>query len=266
MGLASVQFEIHPPVDDGTIAANIAHALSLNLPEADAQPLRCLTIIANGPSARDAPLDGETLALNGALSLFINSNRLPTYWAVCDPQELVADFLPDNPPMTITYLVASKCHPRVFAKLKGRDVRLWHIDDHPLPDRTRAVPVASSVTLCVMSVMRRLGYRHFYLHGWDACYDCPALGVVLHHASEPGLKSDPPETVTVFVGAEQSEDGEGFTGGRPFKTSRTWAAEAQDAMFQLQVADYSVTIHGDGMIKARWELVQEQRKITATAA
>lgn len=249
MNLPVVQFDIRTPCDDGEISGHIAHACSLGLPEADAQPLRTLTIIANGPSARDAPLDGDTLALNGALKLFMNTGRTPTYWAACDPQALVADFLPDNPPQGVIYLVASKCHPSVFEKLKGRDVRIWHINDHPIPDGLHKVHVASSVTLVVMPLMRRaFGYRAFDLHGWDACYEQIAPGVIKHHASALSMTEYPEGTLDLIVGATQTEDG--FEGGRTFKTSRTWAAEAQDAMVQLQYADYRVTIHGDGLIKA----------------
>lgn len=264
MSLAEVQFEILTPCDAETVQANIAHALSLDLPEADAEPLKRLTIIANGPSAREAPLHGPTLAVNGALSLFMNTGRLPTYWAACDPQELVADFLPARPPKAITYLVASKCHPKVFEKLRGCDVRLWHIDDQPLPEDTRAVPVASSVTLCITSLMRRLGYRAFDFYGWDGCYEEIASGVIAHHGSDATLSRYPEDTLTVFVGATATA--EGFTGGRPFRTTRTWAAEAQDAMLQLQMGDYEVTIHGDGFIKARWGLIREQRTTAAAGA
>ncbi len=249
----TVVFDVHTPVDDGTIAENIAHALSLGLPEADPGPNKRLTVIANGPGALQAPLEGPTLALNGALRLFHNSGRSPTYWAVCDPQEKVADFIPDNPPKDTTYLVASKCHPSVFAKLKDRHVRLWHINDHEIPEGLNKIHVASSVTLVVLPLMRRaFNYRQFDIYGWDACYEEVAPGVIRHHASDLSIPDYPDETLTLTVGATQHEDGS-FTGGRAFRTSRTWALEGRDAMIQLTYADYSFTIHGDGMIRALWE-------------
>ncbi len=254
MSLPVVQFKINTPVDDGTIADNIAHALSLGLPEADPGPNKRLTVIANGPSAINAPLQGPTLALNGALSLFMNSGSTPTYYAVCDPQELVAKFIPDNPPKDTIYFIASKCHPSVFAKLKDRDVRLWHINDHDIPEGLNKVHVASSVTLVILPLMRRaFNYRQFDIYGWDGCYEEVAPGVIRHHASDLSMTDYPEETVTLTVGATQSPDGKSFSGGRAFKTSRTWAAEGQDAMIQLTYADYSFTIYGDGMIKALWE-------------
>lgn len=250
MSSAVVQFDVHTPLDDGRIAEHIAHSLSLGLPEADPGPNKRLTVIANGPSAQHAPLDGDTLALNGAIRLFHNSGRSPTYWAACDPQELVCDFLPDIPPKDTIYVLASKCHPKLFARLKDRDVRLWHVNDHPIPEGLNKVHVASSVTLVALPMMRRaFGYRHFDIYGWDACYEEIAPGVIKHHASDLSMTDYPEDTVTLTIGATQHEDGS-FTGGRPFRTTRTWALEGQDAMIQLTYADYGFTIHGDGMIKA----------------
>src|SRR5258706_1025573 len=282
MNLARVGFDIHTPHDRTGYKSHVAQHLALALPDADAEPLRNLTIIANGPSAINAPLHGETLALNGAINLFFNSGRLPTYWAACDPQPIVADFLPADPPHGIIYLVASKCHPSVFQKLQGRDVRLWHIDDHPIPESLRSVACASSVTLVAMQLMHQaFGYREFDTYGWDACHEG-----MIHHASEPCLAENPSRnTIDLAVGAEQIEiparpatrlersmswlahriqaialwiasrkpipqpTGD-FQGGRWFKTSRTWAAEAQDACVQIHHADYKANVHGDGLIRA----------------
>jgi hypothetical protein len=246
--MPAVQFEIHTPASGETIHEHIHHALSLNLPEADGEPLKHLTIVASGPSRHLAPLTGDTLAVNGAIGHFLDQGQAPTYWAACDPQELVADFIPDDPPKTTIYLVASKCHPAVFEKLKGRDVRLWHINDYPPPKPLRSVRCASTITLVTQSLMRKaFNYRAFDIYGWDACYEETQSGII-HHAGQPTLTEYPEDTLDLCVGAEQI-DGE-MSGGRWFRTSRSWAAEAQDAITLLSHADYQVTIHGDGLIKA----------------
>lgn len=224
-----------PVVDAQTIQAQIEANLGLGLPEADAEPIKRLTIVANGPSAAHAPLDGPTLALNGALSLFTRQGLWPTYWAACDPQALVADFV-DSAPVETTYLVASKCHPSVFARLAGLDVRLWHIDDHDVQGRP-AVKVATSVTSCVLGLMRRMGYRAFDIYGWDCCYTGRR-----HHAScdedAPASERD----VTVEVD------------GRLFSTQHAWALEATEAEFILASSDFDATIHGDGLVRALVDL------------
>src|SRR4051812_23421948 len=128
--MQALRIEARPITPDDQIRRNMDYALSLGLPEADGGPLKHLTVVANGPSARHLPLwpEGDTLALNGALKLFRTKGASPTYWAGCDPQPMVADFL-DDPPDSTIYFVASKCDKAVFDALKGRDVRLWHIAD-----------------------------------------------------------------------------------------------------------------------------------------
>lgn len=279
MQFAPVQFAVETPCRD-EVPSNIEHALSLGLPEADGDDLKRLTIIANGPSALQAPLGGETLALNGALALFMNTQRAPTYWAACDPQrDLVLNFLDIPLSEETIYFVGSKCHPDVFKRLEGYDVRLWHISDYPTPKPVRRVSTASTVTIVAMGLMRRLGYRAFDIWGWDACYGPNGE----QHANKTH-DLDPANNMSVTVGAIQRRspaqltekqlkqlkaiktwgkrlgvdvpDPPGFTevsGGREFQTTKSWALEAQDAMMILSVCDYDVTIHGDGMIKAIWE-------------
>lgn len=229
-----IEFDIKTPLTDEIIGHQIIAALKRDLPEADGDQLQSLTVVANGPSAHQAfkrTTDFPVLALNGALKLFTKRGLAPDYWACCDPQELVAGFLEDAPETT-RYFVASKCHPAVFDALKGRDIRLWHIDDYPIADR-RAVPRAVSITLCAMTLMNRLGYRHFDVYGWDACYIDG-----LHHASDDQFRALEPSDITLECD------------GKLFQTTHTWAAEVQDAIWQLAVADYDVTINGSGMVQA----------------
>lgn len=247
---AFINFDVSHPMDREAIQAHIEHSLGLGLLEADRGPNLGLKIVANGPSAALASLDGwNTLALNGAMKLFTDRGTAPDYWAACDPLEVVASFLPDNPPEETIYLVGSKCHPSVFEKLKGRDVRLWHIDDYEIPPGYNKIHTAVSITLTIMPLMRRaFNYRAFDVYGWDACFSEDPQGV-RHHASDEAISAYPAEMTEVCVGATQAEDGS-LSGGRWFKTTPVWMAEAQDAVTQLRFADYSVSIHGDGLIKA----------------
>lgn len=221
-----INFDIKTPADGDTIRQHIAHSTSLGLREA-IEPGQALNIVATGPSARNVhgTLDGPTLALNGALGFYPD----PEFYACCDPQALVADFL-TNPPAGTTYYVASKCHIAVFNALRDRDVRLWHIDDY-VPS---GVSCAVSITLTAMNLFARMGWRKFNVYGWDACFTGDQ-----HHANNQG---DPIQNkIDLHVG------------DRIFKTHTTWAAEAQDACAQLALFDYlgiEVVIHGDSMIKA----------------
>lgn len=222
--------------------------LALGLPEAmparEAKPT-ALTVVAAGPSAVEAPLDAEpTLALNNALSLFLERGLAPTYWAACDPQERVADFLPEDPPQETTYFVASKCHPKVFEKLNGRTVIVWHIDDAGLDLLVGryAIPSAVSITLCALGLASMLGYRTMDVYGWDGCF------VGDKHHARPQPLEPTPINVT-------------FPDGRVFQTTATWAAEAQDAAAILAQASYTVSIKSEGFIKAMVE--HDRQRIAA---
>lgn len=223
---AIIEFDVRTPLSRDGLRSNVAWALAEGFPEVESAPDRpeTVNIIANGPSALNAPQDGLTVALNGAHRLF---RKAPTWWAACDPQGLVADFV-NRPFLETQYLVASKCDRRVFDALWGMDVRVWHIDD--CEDVPWSVPSATSITLTALSLFRRMGYRDFRVWGWDGCY------VDGRDHAVPQLHSA--ERITVRVG------------GKSFETTPTWAAEAQDAVNQLAGADYRVRIEGDGMIKA----------------
>ncbi len=235
-----IQFAIQTPLDAEIIAGHIAHAKSLGLPEADGQELPVLRVVASGLSAYQALPEGPTMAVNGGLKVFRERGISPTYWAGCDPQELLSEFIED-PPEATTYLVASKCHPKVFETLKGRDVRLWHLDDYPTW-YDRRVPCAVSVTLTAMSLMTRLGWRRFQVWGWDGCYIDGK-----HHIDDP-----------LYERVHKSEgDVTLEIGDRLFQSTPAWAAEAKDAECQLGVFEWmgiEVEIMGDGAIKAFREL------------
>ena len=169
-----IEFAIRTPVSEEQLAANVADCLSRGLPEVEfsSPQLATLTILANGPSAREYDFGGPTLALNGALKLCVERGVAPEYWAACDPQEHVADFLQHAPAET-SYLVCSKCHPSVFEALKDRRVLVWHLDDFGpwdlIKDRN-PVSLGVSITIVAFELAERLGYSTFETWGWDGCY------------------------------------------------------------------------------------------------
>lgn len=234
-----IEFEIHLPVDDETIGRHIRSAIARGLPELrefeypQDGPLK---VIASGPSARLADLSGPTLAVNGALGLFTAQGQAPTYWAACDPQELVADFLAECPAET-HYLVASKCHPKVFDRLLslGRKVTLWHVGedgawDH-LEGRSCILSRISITLTAIAGLMPALGWRAFETWGWDGCF---MDGV--HHATGQPLG----EQMLVEIDVE----------GRTFRTTTSWALEAEDMLGSLCTSPWPPVIHGDGMFAA----------------
>ncbi len=237
-----VEFDVQLPTTDAVLHEHVLHALSLGLVEAERRPYQRsqphLKVIASGPSAKLATLDGATLAVNNALQLFTDQDKSPTYWAGCDPQQHLADFL-KNPPTNTIYLVASKCHPDVFEALKDRKVILWHVDDPCILDLVgieRMVPTACSITLTSFGLMEMLGYTTFEVWGWDACYqDGKSHANDQIHAGQD-----------VRIGVPDETQPDGY---RYFHTTNSWALEAQDAMDKLPA--FNVSIMGDGFIAAR---------------
>jgi hypothetical protein len=255
-------FDYCLPASPSEVEAQVMSALARNRPEVLRR--QSLTVIANGPSAREfEPGCGETLALNGAFDLFFNSGRVPTYWAACDSQALVADFLPDQPPLDTTYLIASRCHPAVFDKLKNRDVRVWHSKEFPLPGK-RAIPRNCSITLNALWLMFSLGYMDFDVWGWDACFGEDGEAHAGMQAKDPpprieinygGTLTRTPVRQTLLERLQRKPKEEilNMEGGRFFPTTRTWAAEVKGAEQFFHLAEYfgmTVNVRGDGLIKA----------------
>lgn len=251
-GTVITGFEAILPVSDDVCRQQIRQNLKLGLP--NISPRNPLTIIANGPSAHGVNLKAiytHTLAVNGSIKLFLDQGIFPTYWAACDPQECVADFLPENPPHGTTYLLGSKCHPSVFHKLRNNDVLVWHLRDHEAFDQLR-VPLCCSITLCATWLMYRQGYTDFDYWGWDGCFMDGK-----HHAAHEADWSTKPVLHMNYGGTVV--DGL-VVGGRDFSTTRTWAAEAKAAeqFFQLcEYFDIRLKINGNGMFECCRHLLMD---------
>lgn len=229
-----VEFDLIFPHTEETLRSHVVASLSRGLPDLARLPQRpdTLTIVANGPSANNTPIgDGPMLAVNGSINLFTQHGIAPTYWIGCDPQAYLAELLPDNPPKDTCYLVSSKCHPDVFDRLKHRKVAIWHLDEHAywdLVSERDPVMTCCTVTLCAFEVMHRLGFRKFETWGWDGCF----FGDMAHATDQPG--SDAVRMIEV--------------GDKVFRTTTSWAIEAQDAIHKFLVNPFDVNIHGGGMI------------------
>lgn len=242
-GTTILGFDAQLPVGAEDVARQVDSALRRSLEEAVSR--RRVSVVASGPSAVDhfaAPLPGPTVALNGALRLFTDRNLAPTYWAACDPQALVADFLPPHPPTETTYLVASQCHHTVFDRLLGRRVLVWHQKDSA-PPAALAIPPCCSITITAAWLLRGMAFTDLDFYGWDGCWDGPS-----HHSGDGDIGLDPP----VHINFGGTASGDEITGGRTFASSRAWAAELQSAEQFFRLADYfhlGVRIHGDGMFR-----------------
>lgn len=228
-----LEIETRSVVSPDVVHAQVAHALSLGLPDVALGPETdsVLTIYASGPSAADKCLRWPSMALNGALGLFGDDS--PTFWAASDSQALVAAFLSKPCPYT-RYMVASRCHPVVFEALRRANclaVSLWHIADCAAPAGKDLMPDAPSVTIQALFLAYYLGFRKVVVHGWDCC-----LIGGKHHAVD---QEHAGEFRAVRVG------------DKAFTTTLTWLAEAEDAVKAMaMLTGLDVTVTGPGMVAA----------------
>lgn len=242
--LRPLRIEVETPGDKEEIAARCLVNEARGLP--DALQAQTCVIISSGPSARsETPwkaLEGlTTVAVNNALRLCLEQGHVPTYWACCDPQELVTDFLPDDAPKATTYLVANKCPASLFDKLARLNLatEIWRISDYRSGDKLH-VPTASTVTLTAQALMRFKGFHRFEHYGWDCCY----IDENAHAISQ--IEPDAQRMQFEI----QNEDGS-LVGS--FPTNSSWIAELHDSIIQtynVTVMGYEVAVHGPGAVRA----------------
>lgn len=253
MGAESpIHFEIHTPLDDGTLPPRMAANDQRGLPEA----VRAKTaiIIGSGPSARHGALwrrlraihygphpqdNPRIVACNGALKLFIEHGLTPDLWTCCDPQPEVLNFLPDIPPAHVDYLLATKCPPELFERLKYRNVWAWRLDDTQSAPGKVHIPCAVSITLVTMNLLRFMGYHRFEMYGWDCCY----LDGQHHATEQPEPEGRMPFEIHDETGATLHS----------FDINGSWAAELSDACVQAhnyQAMGYEIVVHGPGAVGA----------------
>jgi hypothetical protein len=232
-----IDFHYTTPVGGEALRENVRASLASRLRDVVCRPVsgRTLHIIASGPSATSAPFDAtDTMALNGASALFRQKGREPTFWAAVDPQPFVADFIPAPAFVYTTHLINSQCDTDVRVALGRRDAVLWHTYDPRTADllggRT-VVSAGTSVTLNAIPLAHMLGYRNIEIWGWDGCF----VGS-RHHAVDQD--HDTSDEVSVCAGGWR----------RPFRSTATWAFEAQQAVSLLSQVDYRVVVRGRGMI------------------
>lgn len=258
----AVRFAVTPLTPVSELEAHISTNEARGLPEAVPEPATAF-LCASGPSlaldgpesfwaAHEARPEVPVIAVNGALGPLLARDVVPTFWAACDGAEKVADFLTEAPAETI-YLVASRCHPKVFERLKGRLVRVWRLDDerraHYSDCSTHSAPAyqsgacdcgglpsvqhAISVTLCAQNLLRLMGFGRVECWGWDGCnldgrtYADGAQGV-------PALRN-------LKVGSQD------------FATTSEWMAEMRDAEIQARnwkAMGYQLAVHGPGAMGA----------------
>lgn len=142
------------------------------------------SIVGAGPTIKEThkELVGDVIAINSTISYLLDQGIVPKFGLLWDGTEVVEKFARPHP--DIIYLVASRCHPKVFERLKDCKVVVWHAaGDHNIldvmtePETQRKMKIPQPLicggsagvtrTIYVASI---LGYTDMHLFGADSCY------------------------------------------------------------------------------------------------
>lgn len=198
-----------------------------------------VSVCGSGPSFAFTykDIEGDVMACNGAHRFLLEKGIVPKYTVFFDAAEVMAEFAVPHP--DVTYLIASRCHRKVFDRLKDCKVVVWHIKgdegtDTLLEEYGRMEPMIHGGTAAVtrsMFLAACLGYTEIHLHGADSS----------HHGNETHLRKSlvPEKDIMIFVNH------------RWFKTSPWMAAQVEDLKIlapQMKELGCKLVVHGFGLL------------------
>lgn len=204
---------------------------------------------------------GEIIvALNGANGFLRGRGVTPDLVVFVDPSAVVAGFVTDAKHDKATYLVASICHPDVFAALAGRDVCVWHpeipgkqgVEQREILSGYGNLPVVLVGGGCTgalrsLSLGFIMGFRRFHMYGVDSSYSPGGKD----HAYEKHDGIEPDALMVAFD-------------GDVYHCSPWMIRQADEFRFyyqQMAAAGASVTVHGDGLIPDIATLLNKVRRL-----
>ncbi len=232
-----------------TAKRNVAACFARKLPRFHDLPLGTysgpLAIVGGGPSLRGQlpalrSFPGHVMACGTTHDYLVEQGIRPTYHINGEPDEdgVMLRWL-RRPRRGITYLLASHCPQAMFNILAGYDVRVWHLDVPPGPDRPDfrgepAIPGGHFIIARAWPLAAVMGYRDFHFFGFDCSFpeDCED-----QHAYDYGWTLEEPCGVTV--------------GGRRYVSTAGLLAQLQCIGDMVRNAPgLAVTVHGDGLAAA----------------
>ena len=221
-----------------------------------------VSLVGAGPSLQDThkELGGDILAVNSAIGFLLDHGIVPKWGMLWDAAEIVEKFVRPHP--DITYLVASRCHPKVFERLKNSNVLVWHAGgDHDIVEVMNRPEViarqkqpeplinggSAGVTRGIF-VAVALGYMDLIIHGADSSYgpsgDTHVMGsLVPEKDTLISIGNDPPIW---------------------FRTTPEWTAQVEEyKQIYLFMLNHGVTmtVKGEGMLPMMHRLLVAKREL-----
>ena len=222
------------------------------------------SVVGSGPSVNETykDLQGDVIAINGAIGFLLGKGIVPKWAMLWDAAEIVERFAVPHP--DITYLVASRCHPKVFERLKDCKVVVWHAaGDMNIaelmnrPDVIAKQPCeeplinggSAGVTRGIF-VATTLGYKEVNIFGGDSSYAADGST----HVSGGSLV--PEKDVTVAIGNDPPTY---------FRTTPEWCAQVEEyrAIYTILTCAAGITlhVHGDGMLRCMHERLEGKKEL-----
>lgn len=215
------------------------------------------SVVGSAPSIEKThkELRGDCIAINSALPYLLDKGIVPKYAMMWDAHELVEKFAQPHP--QVTYLLASRCHPKVFERLQECAQYVWHAaGDHQIFEWTRdeapePYPVlinggTAGVTRGIY-LANVLGYKEIHIYGADSSY------------SEDGA--------THIRGSVVNEkDTVVSLGCAPplfFRTTPEWCQQVNEykviyALFAKM--GVPLEVHGDGLLPTLHQILKAQKE------
>lgn len=204
-------------------------------------------------------LVGDVLAINSAIGYLLEKGIVPKWAMIWDCAEICEKFAVPHP--KITYLVASRCHPKVFERLKDCKVVVWHAagDNNVVelmnrPDVIAKQPCAeplinggtAGVTRGIF-VATALGYKDLHIFGADSSYSASGKthingSLVPEKDVQVSLGNSPP----IF-----------------FRTTPEWCAQVEEyrAIYTIMAhcgPGITFAVYGEGMFKTMHDILVAQ--------
>lgn len=213
------------------------------------------SLVGSGPSLHDTykELKGDICAINQSIGWLLNKGIVPKWAMIWDADEVCEKFAVPHP--EVTYLIASRVHPKVFERLKDCKVVVWHAaGDHKIEEyldekgimEPMVVGGSAGITRGVY-LLDALGYRDLHIFGADSSY---------HEDKTHVVKSLVPEKdILISVGNNPPHW---------FRTTPEWCAQVNEwrviyTMFTHM--DHSkLTVYGDGMLPYMHKVLEAKKK------
>lgn len=169
---------------DADIDRNIEHALGLDyirFNELIGTKKGAVAVVGSGPSLKTnwhelKNFKGDIIACNASCQFLLEKGITPTYMFCFDADPLVLEFF--TPHKDITYLLASRCVPEAFERVKGCKLVIWHAAGDTnlqsiLERRGKMEPMSvggSAAVTRAMILALPMGYTDIHIYGGDSSF------------------------------------------------------------------------------------------------